>query len=131
MAFDCVVVTPERETFHDRVTQAILPAHDGLVGIQTGHAPLLTQIGVGPLRLDVAGGNTVHFLIDGGVAQVKDDVLTILTTHAVPAADIDAAEARAEYAEAEARKPMDEAGMNKKMHDLQRARAKQELAGKA
>ena len=79
MAFRCTVVTPEKQAFEASITQAIVPAHDGLIGILTHRAPLLVKLGIGPLRLDLPDGKKTHFLIDGGVAQMKDDKLTILT----------------------------------------------------
>src|SRR5215218_285357 len=103
MAFQCVIVTPEQQLMDEPIQQAIVPAHDGLIGILTDRAPLLVRLGLGPLRIDLAGGQTRHFLIEGGVAQMKDNRLTILTDRAVPATEIDAETARAEFAEATAR----------------------------
>jgi F-type H+-transporting ATPase subunit epsilon len=79
MAFSCVVVTPEQQVLDESLTQAILPAADGLLGILTDRAPLLAKLGKGPLRLDLASGQKRFFQIDGGVAQMKDNKLTILT----------------------------------------------------
>ena len=50
MAFQCVIVTPEQQALDESVTQAILPAHDGLIGILTDRAPLLVKLGLGPGR---------------------------------------------------------------------------------
>src|SRR5258708_4610330 len=108
MSFQCTVVTPEAEAFDSQVTQAILPAHDGLIGILTDRAPLLAKLGIGPLRLDSSAGQKQFFFIDGGVAQMKDNKLTILTTQAIAASEIDYESAKAEYAEASARKATDE-----------------------
>ena len=47
MSFQCTVVTPEQQVLDETVTQAILPAHDGQMGILTGRAPLLVKLGVG------------------------------------------------------------------------------------
>ncbi|MGD0138985.1 MAG: hypothetical protein ABSD28_08920 [Tepidisphaeraceae bacterium] len=79
MAFSCVVVTPEQQVLDESLTQAIIPAADGLLGILTNRAPLLARLGKGPLRLDLASGQKRHFRIEGGVAQMKDNKLTILT----------------------------------------------------
>src|SRR3954466_15482038 len=107
MPFRCVIVTPEQQVLDESLTQAILPAHDGLIGILTDRAPLLVKLGQGPLRIDLAGGEKRFFYIEGGVAQMKDNRLTILTQEATPANEIDAESARAEYAEAMARKATD------------------------
>jgi F0F1-type ATP synthase epsilon subunit len=69
MAFSCVLVTPEQQVLDESLTQAIIPAVDGLLGILTHRAPLL----------DLASGQRRTFQINGGVAQMKDNKLTILT----------------------------------------------------
>jgi len=128
MPFRCVIVTPEQQVLDESLNQAILPAHDGLVGILTDRAPLLVKLGQGPLRVDLAGGQTRHFYVEGGVAQMKDNRLTILTNEATPASEIDAEAARAEYAEAVARKITDRHTVEDRDRELSRARAKQQLA---
>lgn len=82
MAFECVVVTPEKQAFSEKIAQAILPAHDGMMGILTGRAPLLVKLAKGPLRLDLPGGQKTTFQIQGGIAQMKSNKLTILTPKA-------------------------------------------------
>jgi F-type H+-transporting ATPase subunit epsilon len=79
MAFSCVLVTPEQQLLDESLTQAIIPAADGLLGILSNRAPLLARLGKGPLKLDLASGQTRQFQIDGGIAQMKDNKLTILT----------------------------------------------------
>jgi F-type H+-transporting ATPase subunit epsilon len=130
MAFHCTIVTPEAQALDETVNQAIIPAHDGLVGILTDRAPLLVKLGVGPLRIDTAGGQQRFFLIDGGIAQMKDNNLTVLTTVATPASELDAQTAKAEYAEAAARKPTDAKSQGDREHQMEKARAAQALAGK-
>jgi F-type H+-transporting ATPase subunit epsilon len=130
MSFQCTIVTPEQQALDATVEQAILPAHDGLIGILTDRAPLLVKLGVGPLRVDIAQGQQRYFLVDGGVAQMKDNKLTVLTTLATPAAEINADTARAEYAEAEARKPSDPKTQADRQRQMDRARAAQGLVGK-
>jgi F-type H+-transporting ATPase subunit epsilon len=130
MSFQCSLVTPEQKLFEGNITQAIVPAHDGLVGILTDRAPLLVKLGVGPLRLDLDGGQKEFFFVDGGVAQMKDNRLTVLTTEASPASEIDFEAAKAEMAEATAMKIPDEAAFARRQHQLDRARAKQEMGQK-
>ena len=131
MAFQCTVVTPEQQVIDEQVTQAIVPAHDGQVGILTGRAPLLVKLGVGELRLDAAaGGQSRRFFIEGGIAQMKDDRLTILTDEAIPAAEISADEARAALAEASAQPAIDPVAVEQRDRRMQRARAMQQIAGR-
>ena len=129
MAFRCVVVTPEQQTLDESITQAVLPAHDGMMGIQTGRAPLLVKLGIGPLRIDLPGGQSRSYLIDGGIAQMKDNNLTILTQEATAPQDIDVEAAKAEYAEAQARIPTDAKTREARQHTMARAKARQDLAG--
>lgn len=128
MAFDCVVVTPEQQSFNGTVRQVVLPAHDGQVGILTGRAPLLVKLGIGTLRLERTKGADEVFFVDGGVAQMKDNRLTILTDKAIAAADLDAESAKAEYAEAEARKSTDALVQQKRDHQMAAAKAKLQIA---
>ena len=128
MSFQCTVVTPEEQVLDETVTQAILPAHDGQIGILTGRAPILVKLGAGPLRVDVQGGQSRTFFVDGGIAQMTGDKLTVLTDEATPAAEIDLESAKAEFAEATARIPTDEKTRKDRDRAMRRARAKQALA---
>jgi F-type H+-transporting ATPase subunit epsilon len=128
MSFQCTVVTPEQQVLDETVTQAILPAHDGQLGILTNRAPLLVKLGAGALRVDIPGGQSRTYFVDGGIAQMKGNKLTVLTDEATPASEIDAETARAEYAEASARIPTDEKTKKDRDRAMQRARAKQQLA---
>jgi F-type H+-transporting ATPase subunit epsilon len=131
MAFQCNVVTPEQQVLDESIVQAIVPGHDGKVGVLTDRAPLLLKLGLGEMRIDLANGQKKTFYIEGGVAQVKDNKLTILTQEATPATSISAEDARAELAEAEARKITDQASFDERQKRLARARARIEMAGKA
>ena len=128
MAFQCVLVTPEQQVLDETISQAIVPAHDGQVGILTGRAPLLVKLGTGALRVDLPGGQRRFYFVDGGVAQMKDNRLTILSTDAAAADEIDVEAARAEYAEAQARQATDARTAKDRQHQMDRARAKQAVA---
>jgi F-type H+-transporting ATPase subunit epsilon len=122
MAFQCVIVTPEAQVFDQQITQAIVPAHDGLVGILTDRAPLLVKLGIGALQLDATQGGRRTLFINGGIAQMKDNQLTIVTDEALEPSAIDAETARAELAEA--------TSFDDRQRRMQRARVMQELAKK-
>jgi F-type H+-transporting ATPase subunit epsilon len=149
MSFQVVIVTPEQQVLDATVSQAILPAHDGQIGILTGRAPLLVKLGQGPLQLDLAaargGGSssssssaagsagasgTRMFYVEGGIAQMKDNNLTVVTQMAVPAEEINVETAKAELAEATAHTPTDEQGQQDRTRRLNRARLMQEMAKK-
>ena len=133
MSFQVVIVTPEQQVLDETVTQAILPAHDGQIGILTGRAPLLVKLGQGPLQLDLSGtqgrgGVSRRFYVEGGIAQMKDNNLTVVTEMAVPAEEISAETARAELAEATAHVPTDEKSQADRARRLNRARMMQDLS---
>ncbi len=132
MSFQVVIVTPEQQVLDETVTQAIIPAHDGQIGILTGRAPLLVKLGQGPLQLDVTtqGRTTAtrRFYVEGGIAQMKDNNLTVVTQMAVPAEEISAETARAELAEASAQVATDEKSQEDRNRRMNRARVMQELA---
>ena len=132
MAFQCIVVTPEQQVLDESIIQAIVPAHDGKVGVLTDRAPLLVKLGVGEMRIDLPGGQKRTFYVEGGVAQMKDNKLTILTTEATPASQINLESARAELAEAQARKITAEPGsFEQRQKAMDRARSRIEMAGRA
>jgi F-type H+-transporting ATPase subunit epsilon len=133
MSFQVVVVTPEQQVLDETVTQAVLPAHDGQIGILTGRAPLLVKLGQGPMKLDGAQGGQGKprvFYVEGGIAQMKDNRLTVLTQVAIPASEISAESARAELSEATAQRITDQKSFDERQRRLGRARAMQQLATK-
>lgn len=78
------VISPERVLFEGEVQGVVAPAFDGEVGILTGHAPMLTLLGRGELRLTGAGAES-RFTVQGGFLQVVDDTVRVVTEHASPA----------------------------------------------
>ncbi len=93
--FRCQLITPERAMFDDAVGFAAVTAHDGEIGFLPHRAPLICRLGLGELRVEVEG-NTQHFFIDGGFAQMADDEFTVLTQRAMAPADLDLATLRSE-----------------------------------
>jgi len=88
----CVVVTPEKTLFDELVDFVALPLYDGELGLLPGRAPLIGRLGFGELRTrtdDVVR----RYFVDGGFAQVRHDVVTVLTQRALPADQLDAAAA--------------------------------------
>jgi F-type H+-transporting ATPase subunit epsilon len=129
MPFHCVVVTPEHQAAEETCSQVILPAHDGEIGILTDRAPLLVKLGVGMLRMDLAsGGKRRELFVDGGIAQMKDNQLSVLTNEALDPSEIDIESARAATAEAAARRVTDEKSAQEREHALQRGRVMQQVA---
>jgi F-type H+-transporting ATPase subunit epsilon len=86
--FQCVVVTPERAVLDERVDFVALPMVDGELGVLHSRAPLIGRLGFGELRLK-QGNSTERYYVDGGFAQVRDNVVTVLTSKALRADQID------------------------------------------
>ena len=77
------VISPERTLFEGEAESVVAPAFDGEVGILTGHAPMMTILGRGVLRLSGAGGGAgARFQVDGGFLQVVDDQVRVVTERA-------------------------------------------------
>jgi F-type H+-transporting ATPase subunit epsilon len=72
------VISPEKVLFDGDASSVVAPAFDGEIGILEGHAPLMTLLGKGALRL--SGGT--NFEIEGGFLQVVDNVVRIVTEKA-------------------------------------------------
>jgi F-type H+-transporting ATPase subunit epsilon len=85
----CVVVTPERAVLDAQVDFVALPMYDGELGVLPGRAPLIGRLGYGELRTRV-GENVERYYVDGGFAQVRANVVTVLTPRALRGPDIDA-----------------------------------------
>lgn len=75
------VISPENVLFEGAVESVVAPAFDGEIGILTGHAPLMTLLGKGVLRLGAAGTGR-QYNIEGGFLQVADDEVRVVTEKA-------------------------------------------------
>ncbi|MEE8043162.1 MAG: F0F1 ATP synthase subunit epsilon, partial [Pseudomonadales bacterium] len=93
MTIHCDIVSAEREIFSGRVTMVVATGTLGELGIMPGHAPLLTGIKAGPVRLKLDNGEEEVFFATGGFLEVQPGVVTILADTALRADDIDEASA--------------------------------------
>lgn len=103
----CNIVSAEKEIFSDEIEMLVATGILGDVGIAYGHAPLLTQLAPGPVRILTAGGAEEVYYLSGGLLEVQPKVITVLSDTAVRAEDID--EAAALEAQAHARSLLSEA----------------------
>lgn len=85
---ELAVITPEHKVLEARVESAVIPAHDGELGVLFNRAPLVCELGIGQLRYR-AGGRTHRLFIDGGFAQVYRNRLTVLSDQALTPEQID------------------------------------------
>ena len=74
------VISPEAILYEGTTESVVAPAHDGEVGILTGHAPMMALLGKGVLRLGGEGGQ--RFNVDGGFLQVVDNTVRVVTERA-------------------------------------------------
>ena len=75
------VISPEATLFEGQTDALVVPAFDGEVGILTGHAPMMTLLGRGTLRIGSGGGER-RFQIEGGFLQVVDNQVRVVTERA-------------------------------------------------
>ena len=94
------IVTPEKRAFTGDVDEVIVPGSEGELGILPHHAPLISLLGQGVLRLK-AGGEEQEFAIFGGFLQVRPDRVVVLAETADMAAEIDLERAERARREAE------------------------------
>ena len=78
------LVSPERELFSGLVDQVDAPGSDGDFGVLAGHAPFMTTLKEGPVRVHNDGAVKVYD-VRGGFADVTPDGLTVLAEHAIEA----------------------------------------------
>lgn len=75
------VISPEAMLFEGTTNEVVAPAFDGMVGILTGHAPIMTLLGKGILRIG-EGGDARRFDVEGGFMQVVDNQVRVVTERA-------------------------------------------------
>lgn len=75
------VISPEALLFEGKTDEVVAPAFDGMLGILTGHAPMMTLLGKGTLRIG-SGTESRRFDVEGGFLQVVDDQVRVVTERA-------------------------------------------------
>ena len=113
------IVSAEREIFSGEADMVFAPAEMGELGIAPRHAPLLTRMKPGVVRVQHAGEEQV-FYVSGGILEIQPHVVTVLSDTAQRAADIDEAAAQ------EAKRKAEEALANQS-EDIDVTRAQTEL----
>ena len=98
--FNLRVLTPKEKLFEGAVSTVNAPGFSGDFGVLPGHVAYITAVKPGAMVLEGKDGNTVYAVGDG-FAQVSADRVSIVVSSAVPAADVDVAQAHKDLAEAE------------------------------
>jgi F-type H+-transporting ATPase subunit epsilon len=101
MSVHCDIVSAEKSIFSGRVEMVIAAGSEGDLGIAPGHAPLLTGLNPGPVRVIKQGGEEEVFFVTGGFLEVQPNTVTILSDSAQRAEDVDEAAALEAKKEAE------------------------------
>jgi F-type H+-transporting ATPase subunit epsilon len=133
MALTVRVIAPDKTVWDSAAEEVILPSTTGQLGILAGHAPLLTALETGVLRVR-SEKNWVPIAIIGGFAEVEKNEVTILVNAAERGESIDRDAARTAYTEAEAKFAQAEQSDSKQdrmqaTQALKRARARLQAAG--
>ena len=108
MTVHCDIVSAEGEIFSGQVEMVIAHGSLGDLGIALGHAPLITELKPGPIRLIKQGGEAEVYYISGGYLEVQPNMVKVLADTVQRAADLD--EASAQEAVKAAEKALNEKG---------------------
>jgi F-type H+-transporting ATPase subunit epsilon len=127
------VVAPDKTVWDSAAEEVILPSTTGQLGILTGHAPLLTALDAGVMRVR-SSREWVAIALMGGFAEVENDEVTILVNGAERGDSINREEARAAYNQAETRLNQAQSSGNRQEliqanQAVKRARARLQASG--
>ena len=121
MTIHCDIVSAETEIFSGLVELLVAAGSEGDLGVSYGHAPLLTSLNPGPVRVKKQNGEEEVIYVSGGFLEVQPHAVTILADTALRADDMD------EAAAMEAKKQAEQALSNDK-GDLDYSKAAAQLA---
>jgi F-type H+-transporting ATPase subunit epsilon len=131
MALTVRVIAPDKTVWDSEAEEVILPSTTGQLGILAGHAPLMTALDIGVMRVR-SDKTWVPIALMGGFAEVDTDEVTILVNGAERGENIDLNAARTAYEEAETRlgqvKEDDKQAVIQARQAVKRARAKLQAA---
>lgn len=121
MTIHCDIVSAEAEIFSGRAKLVVANGIQGDLGVTYGHAPLLTSLEPGPVRVVLDSGEEQVYYVSGGYLEVQPNVVSILADTALRAGDLDEASAL------EAQKEAQQAMLNQNA-DIDYSRAAAQLA---
>ncbi|MBC1197723.1 MAG: F0F1 ATP synthase subunit epsilon [Microcystis panniformis Mp_MB_F_20051200_S9] len=133
MSITVRVITPDRIVWDNVAEEVILPSSTGQLGILSGHAPLLTALNIGVMRIR-PGKDWENIAVLGGFAEVENNEIKVLVNGAELGSKIDKEKARTEYEQAQTR--LDEASKGddrrktiQAQQSWRKARARYQAAG--
>lgn len=118
------LVSPEREVFHGDVDQVVVPGSEGDFGVLPNHAPVMSVVKIGALRV-LNDGAERRIFVNGGFADVTPEGLTVLAEEAIDLADI--APAQLEQDLKNAQEDLRDANTDAKKDAAQRALSRLEI----
>jgi len=128
MPLEVEVVSPVRQLYHtENADMVIVPGSEGEMGVLPNHAPLLTTMSFGELRI-VEGEDIISFVIYGGVVEVRPDRVIVLADDAESVVDI--AREPVEAAQARARALMETAPDDSARHEIAQELRRAEIAAR-
>lgn len=133
MPLEVHIVTPEREVWTGPAEMLVARGVEGEVGILAGHAPMLVQLAIGPLRIHQEGGQLLAAVVDGGFLHIgTHEGVTradVLATQAELESEIDVDATRQRLTELEAHGELEETELEAVKREMQKAQARLKLAG--
>ncbi len=124
----CDIVSAEAEIFSGDVSMVVVSGEEGELGIAPRHAPLLTRLRPGQVRVMLPDGGEEFYYISGGLLEIQPHVVTVLSDTAQRAGDLDEAAAIKAKEEAERAIADRSAGMEVAQAQAQLAQAMAQLA---
>ena len=127
--FQVVIVTPENTALDQMADYVTLPAIDGELGVMSNHAPLIARLAFGEMRIQSAG-KTSRYYVDGGFAQIADNVVSVLSGRAIAASDINVKDVQRQLDSAESEDTTDPVQEALRKRSIAQARAQLKIASK-
>jgi F-type H+-transporting ATPase subunit epsilon len=124
----CDIVSAEAEIFSGEASMVIVPGEQGDLGIAPRHAPLLTRLRPGQVRVILPSGEEEFYYVSGGMLEIQPHVVSVLSDTAQRAGDLDEAAALKAKEEAERAIADRSAGLEVAQAQAQLAQAMAQLA---
>jgi F-type H+-transporting ATPase subunit epsilon len=103
-SIELIIVTSERQLLRESVVEVTLPGAEGQLGVLPGHAPLITELGIGELSYETKGSSeSVAVAVISGFAEILGDRVTVLAETAERPEEIDISRAEEAKKRAEER----------------------------
>lgn len=107
------LLLPEKVLFQGEITELVIQGSEGSLGILPGHAPLITQLGIGELKFHQQDTVSVY-VVEGGFMEVSRNKINVLAENAIPKSELDQAAIEAKIAELDSIKSADMDSIAKK-----------------